>query len=198
MVGYLVRRIVNYAILTAVASCAAYVLATIGLKPERMFLGRRPPVPQATIELLLNRWGVNPKVPLVERTATWFGNVIFHQSLGIGVDNHPVTAQIATRVPVSLELLLVGTVIGTALGVTLGVWSAIRQYHLADHVITAASSVIIATPVFVVAIVLMILATMLNQALGIRLIAFGGQLSADAPPGLAGYLVSLQAKKAAA
>ena len=44
MIVYLIRRIINYAILTAVAASLAYVLASIGLKPVAALEAKRPPV----------------------------------------------------------------------------------------------------------------------------------------------------------
>lgn len=181
MTLYIIRRIFNYLILTAVASSLAYVLASTGLNPVWQFESRHPRPPQSSIDQLLNAWGVNPKVPLIERTWTWFTG-LFRGDLGLTVANHPVTEQIAVRAGVSLQLLLVGSILGAVLGVILGVWGAVRQYKLSDQIVTIASYIVFATPVFVMAILLMILATYLNQALGVQLINFSGQYSANTPP----------------
>ena len=109
MALYLIRRIINYLILTAVASCLAYVLASLGLNPIEGYLGKHPRPSQATLDGLLNYWGANPKVPLIVRTWTWFTN-IFHGNLGQSVQNQPVTGIIITRAGVSLELLLIGSI----------------------------------------------------------------------------------------
>lgn len=182
MIFYLIRRIFNYAILTAVATCMAYVLASIALSPAREYLIRNPPVPKATIELILNRLGVNPDVPLIERTFTWFTNIFTQGSLGLTVGNQPVTTEIAVRAGVSLQLLLIGSIIGAILGVILGVWGAVRQYKLSDRVVTVISYFIFATPTIVMAIVVMILATLFNKALGTQVIRFVGQYSPNVPP----------------
>ena len=180
MIVYIVRRIINYAILTAVASCLAYMLASWGLNPVWQLANRKPPVPQSTIDNMLNEWGVNPKVPLLERTWTWFSG-IFHGDLGLTVSNHPVTEQLWIRAGVSLQLLLIGSILGAILGVVLGVWGAVRQYKPSDQIVTYLSYVVFATPVFVMGILFMIGATWLNQALGVQLINFSGQYTADGP-----------------
>jgi peptide/nickel transport system permease protein len=182
MAIYIFRRVINYLILTAVATSLAYVFASLGLNPVAQLENRHPKPPQSSIDHLLNQWGINPKVPLIERTWIWFTN-IFHGDLGLSVQNQPVTHLIAVRAGVSLELLLVGSILGAILGVVLGVWGAVRQYRLSDQIVTYASYVVFATPVFVMGILLMILATNLNNAVGVQLITFSGQYSADAPPG---------------
>jgi peptide/nickel transport system permease protein len=181
MTIYIVRRIINYLILTAVASSLAYILASNGLNPVWQFENRHPRPPQASIDQLLDAWGVNPKVPLIERTWTWFIN-IFHGDLGLTVGNQPVIEQIGVRSLVSLQLLLVGSILGAIVGVILGVWGAVRQYKASDQVVTILSYIIFATPTFVMGILLMIVATNLNNLLGVQLITFSGQYSGSAPP----------------
>lgn len=181
MTLYLIRRILNYAILTLVATSLAYVLASIGLVPERRFLQRNPPVPQSTIDGILDRWGVNPEDPLLLRLFRWLGNLFTQGSLGLTTGNQPVVEQIFVRAGVSLQLLLVGSIIGAILGVILGVWGAVRQYRTSDRIVTAASYLLFATPTVVMAILLMILATYFNQAAGSQIIRFTGQYSPGIP-----------------
>jgi peptide/nickel transport system permease protein len=182
MILYLIRRIINYLILTVIASCIAYIMASVGLNPAASFEQRHPRPPQSSIDNLLNSWGVNPKVPLIERTWIWFSN-IFHGDFGMSVQNQPVAKLLTVRAGVSLELLLIGSILGAIVGVVLGVWGAVRQYKASDQIVTYASYVIWAMPVFVMAILLMILATDFNNLVGSQLITFSGQYSADAPPG---------------
>jgi peptide/nickel transport system permease protein len=180
MIVYLIRRILNYAILTAVASSLAYMLASIGLKPAAALEARRPRPPQSTIDMLLDKLGANPHDPLIERTWVWFTN-LFHGDLGQTINNHAVTEALSVRAGVSLQLLLIGSIIGAILGVVLGIWGAVAQYKASDQVVTYISYLVFATPTFVLAILSMIAATRFNQAIGTQLIVFSGQVSADAP-----------------
>lgn len=180
MTIYIIRRAINYIILTLVASSLAYMLASIGLNPVWQLESRRPRPPQSSIDQLLNSWGVNPDVPLIQRMWTWLTNV-FQGDLGLTVSNHPVVDQLFVRAGVSLQLLLVGSVLGAVIGVILGVWGAVRQYRVSDQIVTTLSYIVFATPVFVMAILLMIVATDVNTLLGVQLINFSGQYSANAP-----------------
>jgi peptide/nickel transport system permease protein len=187
VIVYLLRRILNYAILTAVVSSLAYVLASLTLNPVHELESRRPPVPRHVIDAKLDLLGNNPDVPLIERTWTWFIN-LFHGDLGLTVANHPVTDQIVTRAGVSLQLLLIGSILGAIAGVALGVWGAVRQYRTSDQIVTYASYLIFATPTFVLGILLMILATQFNNVVGAQIITFSGQFSANAPTDFWGNL----------
>ena len=175
MTLYLIRRIFNYVILTLVATSLAYVLASIGLVPEKRFLQRNPPVPPEVIQSTLDRLGVNDEVPLILRLGTWLTNLLTKGDLGLTNGYQPVAEQVWARAGVSLQLLLIGSILGAILGVVLGVWGAVRQYKLSDRVVTVLSYLVFATPTIVMAILLMIL------ALGFQLIRFTGQYSPGIP-----------------
>ena len=124
---------------------------------------------------------MNRDVPLIVRLGDWLTNLFTHGSLGLTTGYQPVTEQIWARAGVSLQLLLIGSILGAILGVVLGVWGAVRQYQLSDRIVTVASYIIFAMPTIVMAIVLMILATYFNQAVGAQVIRFTGQYSPGVP-----------------
>ena len=77
-------------------------------------------------------------------------------------------------------MLVIGSVVGTVIGVVVGAWSAIRQYRISDRIITIASLLIISTPVFVMANLLILSALGANSVLGVQLFEFTGETSPDA------------------
>jgi len=178
MVGFIGRRLVNYVFLSAIATALGYLLVSSTFQPAARFLGRNPPVPQASIDAALDKLGVNPSVPILERLWEWGTHLVTTGSLGISTRGTQVTADIFERAGTSLRLLIIGTVLGAVIGVALGVWGAVRQYKASDQVITYASFTVLATPVFVIGILLMIGATLLNRAVGTNVINFTGEYSA--------------------
>ncbi|GAB2990300.1 ABC transporter permease [Nocardioides montaniterrae] len=182
MIVHLIKRIANYVILTAVATSLAYVLASKTLKPQLKFESRHPRPPQASIDNYLDRLGVNPKVPVVERTWHWFTGVL-HGDLGLGMNNQPVAHEMWVRMGVSLQMLLVGSIIGILLGIALGVWGAVKQYSFSDNFVSVSSFVIFAMPVFVMGVLAMIIMTTINHAVGHNLVNFSGQYTVDVKPG---------------
>lgn len=193
MIGFIARRLVNYIFLSAFATMLAYVLVSATLQPGARFYGRNPPIPQGSIDAALNKLGANPNIPILERLWTWVTQLVTTGSLGISTRGTEVTADIAARAGTSLRLLILGSILGAVIGVALGVWGAVRQYRTSDQVITYASFAVLATPVFVIGIVLMIIATALNQAVGTNLINFTGEYTA----GLEGGFWTLFADRAA-
>jgi peptide/nickel transport system permease protein len=73
--------------------------------------------------------------------------------------------------------------VGTIVGVVIGAWGAIRQYRVSDRVITIASLLVISTPVFVMANLLILAALGVNSMLGVQLFEFTGETSPDAVGG---------------
>jgi len=178
VIGYIIRRVLNYLILTAVASCLAYILASETLNPALKFASKHPRPSQAVIDHYLDGMGLDPRKSILSRTLSWFGH-IFKGDLGIGANNESITHELWSRMGVSLELLLIGSVIGIVLGVALGVWGAVKQYSFSDQTVGVLSYIIFAMPTFVMGILAMTAATELNRLIGHNLINFAGEYSAS-------------------
>ena len=48
MTVYIIRRFLNYAVLSLIATCMAYILASIALDPAARFYGMNPRPPQSS------------------------------------------------------------------------------------------------------------------------------------------------------
>jgi peptide/nickel transport system permease protein len=182
VIVYAVRRFINYLILTMIATVLGYILASIVLNPAARFYGRNPRPSDAAIEASLQKLGVDPNVPVLQRTWDWISGIFVHGTFGLENNLDPVGHDLLIRSLVSLQLLLIGSILGAILGVTLGVWGAVRQYQFSDQVVTYASYLVLATPVFVLGVLLMIAATSFNNWAGSQVIQFTGQYT----PGIDG------------
>ena len=112
-----------------------------------------------------------------------------HGDFGTTIGGQPVSDELWRRIGVSLRLLVIGSVMGTVIGVVVGAWGAIRQYHLSDRVITVLSLLVISTPVFVIANLLILVALRVNSVLGVQLFEYIGETSPDAVGGAWNQLV---------
>ena len=182
MILYALRRFVNYLILTVLATVMGYILASVVLNPAARFYGRNPRPSDAAIKASLDRLGVDPDTPVLTRTWDWMTGIFVHGTFGLENNLDSVGQDMLVRSGVSLQLLLLGSLLGAILGVAFGVWGAVRQYRLSDQVVTYVSYLLLATPVFVLGVILMILATKFNDAVGSQVIQFTGQYT----PGLDG------------
>ena len=186
MLGYLGRRAGYYVVLLLAALFISYALASASMNPRAYFEGRRPQPPAEMIDAQLTELGINDKVPFLQRFGTWAGHAITGD-LGRTIDGTSVNDEFGRRIGVSLRLLLIGTLVGTVVGVLAGAWGAIRQYRFSDRAVTVISFILLSTPVFLLATLLKIGTTWLNDNVG-HLIDFTGEKT----PGLqGGFLVQL-------
>ncbi|MEU6997368.1 ABC transporter permease [Nonomuraea sp. NPDC046570] len=179
---YLLRRLATSVILVAVAASLAYLLAASSLNPRANYQGKQPPVPAHVIDNTLNQYNLNDKTPVLERYGTWVSGVV-KGDFGKTWSGGSINDVMGRRIGVSLRLLLIGTVLGSALGVAIGAYAAVKQYRFSDRAIGVGSFVIMAIPVFVIATLLTMAATGLNNAAGSTLIEYTGEYN----PALSGW-----------
>lgn len=181
MILFLCKRFLNYLILTVTATALSYFIASLTFNPRARFENRNPPIPQSSINAILNAQNVNPNVPVWKRF--WrYCDMVVHGNLGVNVGGHSVAADIGGRLGVTLQLLILGSILGAVVGVGLGVLSAVKQYRFTDNAIGGFSYLALSTPVFVLAVVLEIIAVKINDMTGHKIFVYTGAFS----PGLHG------------
>ncbi|WP_426592643.1 ABC transporter permease [Cellulomonas sp. McL0617] len=89
--------------------------------------------------------------PLTVQYVDWLSHAL-HGDLGTSwFTNQPVTSTIATRLPVTLSIIIGATIVSAIIAVVLGVWAAIRR-GWADRVVQVLSVLGFAVPGFLIAI----------------------------------------------
>ncbi|MFA1539292.1 ABC transporter permease [Actinomadura monticuli] len=179
MAGFLLRRMVSRGVLVVLAGSLAYLLAAAALDPRGGFEGRVPRPPESVVDARLSALNLNDRVPLADRYRVWAWGVL-HGDFGRTQEGEPVDAELWRRLGVSLRLLVPGAVLGGVLGVLLGAYAAARRGRAADRSITAASCLLLAVPVFVLAVLSQTIAVTVNAALGVRVFVWAGE---SAPEG---------------
>jgi peptide/nickel transport system permease protein len=177
MTRFLARRLLNYIVLLALASFLVFLLASWQFDPLENLESRNPRPPQPVIDAKAAE--LNLDKPVLVQYGLWVSGAV-RGDFGVTIGGQPVSDELWRRIGVSLRLLVIGSVVGTVIGVVIGAWGAIRQYRLSDRVITVLSLLVISTPVFVMANLLILAALGVNSALGVRLFEFTGETSPDA------------------
>ncbi|ROO83610.1 peptide/nickel transport system permease protein [Actinocorallia herbida] len=167
----LVRRAAVVLALAVAAASLGYLLAALSLEPRDRLEGRRPRPPQAAVEAELTALNLNDRMPLGERYLTWASGAV-RGDFGRTLQGAEVSAALPGRLATSVVLLLPGTALGALAGVGLGAWAALARRP--GRVFTAVSHVLLATPVFVIAIGLQVLGERLNAATGAPLVQWVG------------------------
>ncbi|MBT5428424.1 MAG: ABC transporter permease [Rhodospirillaceae bacterium] len=90
--------------------------------------------------------------PVVVRYFIWLGNLL-QGDFGVSlVNDFPVWEQIVSRLPVTLELLILSQTLALLIAIPLGVWSAYKVNQGIDRALSMFVFGIVAAPPFVVAI----------------------------------------------
>jgi peptide/nickel transport system permease protein len=186
MTRFLARRLLNYVLLLLLASFLTFTLTSLTFEPLDSLMTRNPRPPQAVIDAKAAE--LNLDKPVLVRYGDWVAGAV-RGDFGTTVTGQPVADELWRRVAVSLRLLIIGSVLGTVAGVALGAWGAVRQYRLSDRVITALSLLLISTPTFVIASLLILGALQVNSVLGVQLFEYTGETSLDATGGAWAHLV---------
>ena len=144
MLGYLVNRLLQAAIVVFVMSVIVFVgVYAIGNPIDVMI------DPGATAEIrdsLIRQYGLDQ--PLWRQYFTFVGNV-FQGDLGRSmVYNVPVTSLVFSRLPATVELVLVSVFIATAIGIPAGLYAGYRPDGIAAKLIMALSVLGFSVPTF--------------------------------------------------
>jgi peptide/nickel transport system permease protein len=104
------------------------------------------------IEAAREQFGLNDPLPV--RYVNWLGDVV-HGDFGRSFSTRePVFGMITESGPVSLEIAVLAMLVALAISVPVGVWSAYRPGGVVDRVSTILISATLATPAFVLGILL--------------------------------------------
>jgi peptide/nickel transport system permease protein len=158
VIRFVSLRVLTYVILAFVATSFAYLLSASLMHPEEVLYPpiATEPVPPATAQMYLDVRNVNPDTPLFERYANWLGGLI-RGDLGVTTGTNksmvPVMDELFTRVPISLRLVVLGTVIGTVLGIVLGMLAAVRRDSIGDRLSTLLAFFILSLPTPVIILI---------------------------------------------
>lgn len=177
MLKFFLRRLGGWLLMIVIATNLTYFLANIFLHPRSLYVGRRPPVPEATVDHILSSRNLNDKVSIWARWWTWLKDIVLHWNWGQSPTGDSVNGQVSYRIWVSAELVIGGFIIMTLIGVALGVYAASRQYKAADRINQGVAIVALNIPVVVAALGVVLLAIKFNQAVGHRFFFVTGSSS---------------------
>lgn len=186
MARYLVRRLIQSAVVLALISVVLFLLMQASGDPLATLGGRQPPRAEDQ-ERLRRQLGLDK--PLLTQYVYWvIGNThvkIDTDGDGIGdragtrrgvlrgdfgkslVTRQPVLDMIKERLPNTLQLMLTAEVVIVCFALLIGTYSAVRQYSLFDYLFTGISFVMYSMPVFWIALMLMYIFAIKFKAWGL-------------------------------
>jgi peptide/nickel transport system permease protein len=177
MLGYALTRIaVALALIWAVVTLVFLVIHVVPGDPAELLLaqGGVAPDPVAVAEL---REKLGLDQPILTQYLSYIGGLV-KGDLGTSLlDDHSVAEEITLHLPRTLELIVAGGLIATILGLPVGTLAALRPGSASDRILTAAASLGLSIPVFVVGTL-----AVLVFAQKLRLVPAGGFVSFTRDP----------------
>jgi len=161
---YLLQRFIFMVIMLAALSFIVFI--TIELPPgdfaDRRALQLRSTGVLVTQEdVIALRHQLSLDRPWYERYFTWITNIVFHGNFGESFSQHmPVADVLGQRAGLTVMMALATIVFTYGLAIPIGIYSAIRQYSIGDYAATMIGYFGMATPSFMLALILLYISVM--------------------------------------
>lgn len=169
MAQYILRRLFEaLPVIFGVSVLVFLLLHFIPGDPATVMLGER--ASEENVQALRERLGLNR--PLPEQYVIWISNIM-RGDLGRTIKgNIPVSDEIRSRFPATVELSLFALTLATLIGVPVGIISAVRRSSVIDTVSMLGALVGVSIPVFVLGLLLIFL-----LGVELRLFPFVGRMT---------------------
>lgn len=153
MLIYAIRRIIQS--IPVLFGITVITFAMIHIAPgSPIGQGLDPKVPEKVVEQWKKNFHLDESYPV--QYGMWLRD-LFSGELKSFKDGRPVLTRIMERLPATIFLNIVSTIIIFSIAIPLGIFSATRQYSLADHTATFFAFVGISMPSFWLAYMLILL-----------------------------------------
>jgi len=158
MWAYTIRRLIYMVVVIWIISILAFII--IELPPGdyltsyiAQLQSQGGAVNEAQIAALKKQYGLG--LPAYLRYFKWMYNM-FHGNFGRSFKwNEPVLDLLAERLPLTVIISLFTMIFTYTVAIPIGIYSALRQYSMQDYIFTAVGFIGLATPNFLLALVLM-------------------------------------------
>lgn len=157
---YIIRRFIYMLVLLFVVSITAFTVIQLppgdflttyiqGLEDQGIYLT------EDEVSVLRRQYGLD--LPLYQQYFKWMGNM-FHGDFGVSYRwNIPVSQMIFDRLGMTVLISLLSLAFCYAVAVPIGIYSATHQYSVTDYTFTVGGFIGLATPNFLLALILMFL-----------------------------------------
>ena len=161
MLFYIIRRFLYFLLLMVLLSIAAFIIIQlppgdyVSVLVSEMEEMQGVLLDEAEIESLRIAYGLDK--PMYVQYYRWVSKFV-RGDFGMSIQwQRPVSDLIKERFPLTIVISLITMLFAYAVGVPIGVYSATHQYSIGDYTATTLGFIGIATPNFLLAIILMFL-----------------------------------------
>lgn len=154
MLKYTIKRLLQLIPILFAASILIFALVRISPSDPIASMTKGKKISAETRQALEKKYYLDKSYP--EQYVIWITHAI-RGDLGASFQHkQSVNSLIAERIPTTLQLVFMSAVLAIIIAIPVGVISAVRMNKLADRILSIATLILVASPVFLTAIVLMI------------------------------------------
>ena len=173
MWSYIARRAIQALFTLVIITVLCFILTRLSADPLAQY-ATNPNMSAADRAALRERLGLNQ--PIYVQYVKWLG-LAAQGNLGLSFfSKQPVGLMISQRLPNTLILMLTAEILTVAIALSLGILSAVKQYSVADNVITSFSFMGFSMPIFFIALGLMLLFAVQFKAWGLPYLPTGADI----------------------
>jgi peptide/nickel transport system permease protein len=151
MLLYTVRRLMASVLVLLASSFLVFILGASTVDPLAQFRTRQPIPPPEFFAAKRAEFGLDK--PILVRYWEWLSGVV-HGDFGNNIAGNPVGPTLITRLGVTARMVIAAMLLAVILAIVVGVITAVRKDKLIDYIATTLSYVLIALPVFWLAVLL--------------------------------------------
>jgi glutathione transport system permease protein len=181
MLLFSIRRILASILVLLASSFIVFLFAASSADPLAEFRTRQPPPPPEFFAAKTEEYGLDK--PMLVRYWDWLSGLL-RGDFGNDINGQPVRPQLLERLGTTGRMVILAMVLAVLLALVVGVVTAVRARKPVDYVLTTFSYVLIALPVFWLAVLLKeFVALKVNDIVGRNVLFTIGEES----PGIGSY-----------
>ena len=159
MGAYVIRRLLWIPVTVILVSMVVFLLVRFipGNVVDLIIAEIQPSAGTAVIDRAAIEHELGLDVPVYVQYGRWVSNIVTKGSLGYSLNGHrDIAAEIMHRLPVTMELGVMGLIIGIIISIPIGVYAAIRQDTIPDYILRSLAILLISVPSFWIGTMIMI------------------------------------------
>ena len=159
MGAYVVRRLLWIPVTVILVSMVVFLLVRFipGNVVDLIIAEIQPSAGTAVIDRAAIEHELGLDVPVYVQYGRWVRDIVTKGSLGYSLNGHrDIASEIGHRLPVTLELGVMGLIIGIIISIPVGVYAAIRQDTIPDYILRSLAILLISVPAFWIGTMIMI------------------------------------------
>ena len=154
MARFVIKRLLQMALIVFLASILIFAMVRVTPSDPIASMTKGKRISQETREALVRQFHLDKSVP--EQYVIWITGALRGDLGNSYGKKQPVTDIIASRLPTTLQIVLMSAVLAIALSIPIGIICAVKMNTLIDRLLSTLTLILVASPVFLTAIVLML------------------------------------------